>query len=169
MTTRTTVFRPDEILRVLSDAGVDYVLVGGLAAIAHGSTQSTRDFDAVVPLTIENCRRILTALGPYEPRFYQSLNKPRVERSAEELAEFRNLYFSTSLGIVDLLGSLPPVGSFEQVAAQAVELELFGRAHRVVSLDHLIDVKTFVARPKDKPVELELRAIRERLRAPSLR
>ena len=160
-----TNFQPSEILRVLSEADVEFIVVGGLAAIAHGCSQSTRDFDAVAPLTVENCRRILKALGPYEPRFYQSLNKPRVERPAEELAEFRNLYFSTTIGVVDLLGALPPVGSFSEVAAHAVEMPMFGRRHRVVGLDDLIAVKTFVARPKDKPVELELRAIRDRLKS----
>jgi hypothetical protein len=65
-----TSFQPSEILRVLADASVDFVVVGGLAAIAHGASQSTRDFDAVAPLTVENCRRILAALGPFEPRFY---------------------------------------------------------------------------------------------------
>ncbi len=158
-----TVFRPSEVLRVLAEAEVDFVVVGGLAAIAHGCSQSTRDFDAVVPLTVENCRRILAALGPFEPRFYQSIGKPRVERSAEELAEFRNLYLGTTLGIVDLLGSLPPVGSYERVAAQAVTMPMFGREYRVVSLDDLIEVKAFVGRPKDKLTEVELRAIRERL------
>ncbi len=163
--TTPAIFRPSEILRVLTDAQVEFIIVGGLAAIAHGASQSTRDFDAVAPLSVENCQRILRALGPYEPRFYQSLNKPRVERTAEALAEFRNLYFGTTLGIVDLLGSLPPIGGFAEVAARAVELPMFGRSHRVVGLDDLIEVKTFVARPKDKPVEVELRAIRERLKA----
>jgi predicted nucleotidyltransferase len=159
-------FQPSEILRALDDAGVEFVVVGGLAAIAHGASQSTRDFDAVVPLTVENCRRVLSALEPYEPRFYQTIGKPRVERSPEELAEFRNLYLLTKLGIIDLLGSLPPVGSFERVVERAVKLPMFGREYRFVSLDDLIEVKAFVGRPKDKLTEVELRAIRERLRSP---
>lgn len=166
MTTATTSFQPGEILRVLADAGVEFVVVGGLAAIAHGASQSTRDFDALVPLTVENCRRILAALGPFEPRFYQTIGKPRVERTAEELAEFRNLYFSTRLGIVDLLGELPPVGDYASVASRAVTVSMFGRDYRVVSLDDLIAVKAHVGRPKDKLAELELRAIRDRLRQP---
>jgi predicted nucleotidyltransferase len=157
------VFQPREVVRVLLEAGVDFVVVGGLAAIAHGASYVTRDFDAVAPLTEENCARILKALGPYAPRFYQAHGKPPVARTAAQLSEFRNLYLETSLGIVDLLGSLPPVGDFFTVAARAVPMQLEGRACRVLSLDDLIAVKAFVGRPKDKAVEMELRAIRERL------
>jgi hypothetical protein len=164
LTDATTSFQPSEILRVLADAGVEFVVVGGLAAIAHGASQSTRDFDALVPMTVENCRRILSALGPFEPRFYQSHGKPRVERTAEELAEFRNLYLSTRLGIVDLLGELPPLGDYSVVSARAVTVTMFGREYRVVGLDDLIAVKAHVGRPKDRLTEVELRAIRDRTR-----
>ncbi len=153
-----------ELLRVLLDAEVDFVVVGGVAAIAHGSATFTVHFDVVAPLTLENVRRLLRALGALEPRFYQTLGKPPVRRTAEELAEFKNLYLETTLGRIDVLGSLPPVGSYEQVAARAMTVQLFGHQCRIVGLDDLIAVKAHVARPKDKQVELELRAIRDRAR-----
>lgn len=68
--------------------------------------------------------------------------------------------------MVDLLGSLPPIGDYTAVAGRAVPMTLEGRTCRVLGLDDLITVKAFVGRPKDKVVEVELRAIRERLRAP---
>jgi predicted nucleotidyltransferase len=151
-----------ELLRVLLEAGVDFVLVGGVAAIAHGSATFTLDMDVVAPLTAENCERILRALGPYSPRFYQTPGSPRVTRTAKELSEFRNLYFDTTLGRIDLLGSLPPIGSYEKVASRAQATDVFGRACKIIHLDDLIEVKAFVGRPKDKMVELELRAIRTR-------
>lgn len=153
-----------ELLRLLLDAEVQFVVVGGVAAIAHGSASFTVDFDVVAPLTVDNVGRVLRALQPYEPRFYQAHGKPRVDRSAEELAEFKNLYLDTTLGRIDLLGSLPPVGDYETVAGRALTVQLFGHACRIVSLDDLILVKAHVARPKDKLVELELRAIRDRRR-----
>jgi hypothetical protein len=45
-------------------------------------------------------------------------------------------------------------------------MTMFGREYRVLSLDDLIEVKAFVGRPKDRLAELELRAIRDRLRRP---
>ena len=150
---------------MLLEAHVDFVVVGVVAAIAHGSSYLTRDFDAVVDLGVQNCRRILAALGPYEPRFYQAHGKPAVTRSAEELAEFKNLYWETQLGVIDLLGSLPPIGDFATVSDRAAHTRLYDHDCLLLSLDDLIEVKAFVGRPKDKLVEVELRAIRERLRA----
>jgi predicted nucleotidyltransferase len=155
----------DQLLRRLVEAGVEFVLVGGVAASLHGSSYMTRDLDVVARLTRENCERILRALGDLEPRFYQTHGKPRVTRTAAELAEFRNLYFDTSLGRIDLLGSLPPVGDFDQVLTQSIAVDLGFLRCRLVSLDDLIAVKAHVGRPKDKAVELELRAIRERLQS----
>lgn len=151
------------LLRALLGAGVEFVVAGGVAANLHGSSYLTRDFDVLVPLDVDNCRRILEALAPFEPRFYQAAGKPRVTRTAEELAQLSNLYFSTTIGVIDLLGSMPPVGEYTGVAARAVEVTLFDAKCRVISLDDLIAVKAHVGRPKDRAVEIELRAIRERL------
>jgi predicted nucleotidyltransferase len=153
-----------ELLRALLESEVDFVVVGGVAAIAHGSATFTLDMDVVAPLGVENCERILRALGPLSPRFYQTPGSPRVMRTAQELSEFRNLYFDTTLGRIDLLGSLPPIGRYEEVASRAQTAEIFGRACRIINLDDLIEVKAFVGRPKDKMVEMELRAIRARKR-----
>lgn len=152
-----------ELLKALLDARVEFIVVGGVAAIAHGSSQFTKDLDVVAPLSVANCQKILDALSRHGPRFYQAHGKPLVDRPAELLAEFKNLYFSTSLGIIDILGSLPPVGTYEAVAARAETRHLFGAECRVVSLDDLICVKDHVGRPKDKLVAVELKAIRERL------
>ena len=158
--------RTDELLKALAREGVEFVVVGGVAANLHGSSQSTKDFDVLAPLTVDNCRRILAALGPFSPRCYQTLGKPPVQRTAEDLARFKNLYFLTDLGIIDLLGSLPPVGDYSVVASRAVTITLFGIDVRMLSLDDLIAVKQHVGRPKDKSVEIELRAIRDRIKAP---
>jgi hypothetical protein len=109
----------------------------------------------------------VSAFSPASGRsshFYQSHGKPRVDRSAEDLSKYKNLYWLAKLGIVDILGALPPVGDYQRVAEQAVEMPMFGRTCRFVSIDDLITVKAFVGRPKDKLVEQELRAIRARLR-----
>lgn len=154
--------QPRELLGALLDAEVEFIVVGGVAAIAHGGSYSTRDLDAVAPLTVENCQRILKALRPYSPRFYQTIGKPLVTRTAEELSEFKNLYFETTLGVIDLLGAVPPVGDYRAVATRAVSMELQGRSCRVIGLEDLIAIKAFVGRPKDKAVEVELRALANR-------
>jgi predicted nucleotidyltransferase len=159
--------RPDEIIRVLADSGFEFVLIGGVAAIAHGAETPTKDFDVAAPLTRENVSKLMTALGPYRPRFALTLDKRPVDRTPEELAQFNNLYLDTDLGRIDVLRIVEPVGAYSELAPRSVEFQLYGRPIRVISLDDLIDVKTSLARPKDKQVELELRAIRDRLRSGS--
>ncbi len=75
------------------------------------------------------------------------------------------MYFETDLGVIDLLGAVPPIGAYAELARTAVTMTLADRPCRVISLDDLIEVKHHVGRAKDKLVEAELRAIRERLRA----
>jgi hypothetical protein len=83
-----------------------------------------------------------------------------VWQTADELAQFRLLLFETELGRLDVLGTVEPLGSFDQL--EAVEMELVqDRWVRVLALDQLIEVKAHLRRPKDKVVEAELRAIRE--------
>ena len=53
-----------ELLKALIDTGVVFVVVGGVAANIHGSSAGTYDLDVVAPLTLDNCERILKALGP---------------------------------------------------------------------------------------------------------
>jgi len=150
-----------ELLAVLLKGEVEFVVVGGVAAIAHGASTMTRDVDVAAPLTVENCARILTALAPYEPRFYQAMNRPLVQRSAEELSEFKNLYFETTLGIVEFLGTVPPLGSYAELGSRAEAHDFLGMPCRILSLDDLIAVKAHVGRPKDRLMEVELRAIRD--------
>ncbi len=157
-----------DLLSALSAARVDFVVIGGVAANVHGASLVTKDLDVVTSLvvtslTVDNCTRILSALLPFEPCFYQTIGRPKVERTAQQLAEFRNLYFDTRIGRIDLLGSLPPVGTFERVASAALTVELLGVTCKLISLDDLIAVKAFVGRPKDQATEIELRAIREAL------
>ena len=103
----------NNLLQRLCDADIDFVVVGGFAAMLHGSSLLTRS----------RARR--------PPQFHFG------------------------------------VGEFESVRAHAVEVELFGRRCRVISLDDLIRAKEALGRDKDVQAVLQLRAIREKLKASS--
>lgn len=154
-----------ELLKRLLEARVEFVLIGGVAAIVHGSAAFTLDLDISAPLSEENCGRLLLALSGLHPRFALAANKRAVTEDAAGLSRYKNLYFGTDLGRLDVLASVEPIGDYAAVASNAIDAEAFGRRCRVLSLDDLITVKAHVARPKDKLVELELRAIREKLKA----
>ena len=151
----------EALLRRLVAAGVEFVVVGGVAARAHGSAMSTDDLDITAPLTVENVRRLLSAVDGLNPRYAMTPDKRRVTEPAEHFANFKNLYLLTDLGRLDILGSVPPVGEYDQIASRAEELTVYDIKVRVIALEDLIAVKADIGRPKDRHVELELRAIRE--------
>jgi hypothetical protein len=140
---------------------VDFVLIGGVAAIAHGSATFTQDCDITAPFTEENLARLMTVLAPYHPRYALAVPKRPVTESPAALARNRNLYLLTDLGRLDILSEVPPVGTYEEVAARAVLLDLYGRSCRIISLDDLIAVKRHLGRDKDRLVERELLALRK--------
>lgn len=154
--------RTPELLQRLVDAGVELTVIGGVAAVAWGSTQFTKDLDIAAPFTEANLSRLMSALAPLRPRFYQTIGKPPVTRAVPELLEFKNLYLLTDWGIVDILRAVPPVGEYARVAEGGLDVQLFERTCRIIGLDDLIDVKRHVRRPKDLLVAAELEAIRER-------
>ena len=158
------------LLGALLEARVDFAVVGGTAAVLHGASTATYDLDIVMPFSEANCARLLMAVAGKNPRLSHTADKRALTLGANELASFRNLYLTTDLGRLDVLGSLPPVGDAAEVLANAVLMQL-DEEHsvRVVSLEMLIEVKAALGRPKDKQVEVELRAIAERLAKGPLR
>jgi len=156
--------RTPELLRLLLDAEVEFVIIGGVAAIAYGSATFTQDFDITAPFSEENLARLLAALGPHHPRYALAVPKRPVTESPSELSANRNLYLLTDLGRLDILAEVIPVGPYKDVAARATTLELYGRPCRIISLDDLITVKHHLGRDKDRLVERELLALRARQR-----
>lgn len=151
----------DQLLALLQDAGVDFMIIGGVAAIMHGAATSTMDLDVAAPLTPDNVKRLMSALHPYHPKHVTRPDLGEITDSIERLCEFRMLLIDTDLGRLDVLREVQPLGAAE--ALRSVEMESAdGRRYRVLDLDQLIEVKTFVGRPKDRIMEHELRALRAR-------
>jgi predicted nucleotidyltransferase len=158
--------RTPELLRLLLDAGVEFVLIGGVAAIAHGSATFTQDCDITAPFTEGNLARLLGALGPHHPRYALAVPKRPVTETPAELASYRNLYLLTDLGRLDILLEVPPVGSYAEIVTRALTLDIYGRPCRVISLDDLIAVKAYLGREKDRLALDELKALRARRTSP---
>lgn len=149
------------LLQALIDANVEFVVIGGTAALAHGALTPTKDLDVAAPLTEDNLGRLLQALAPFRPRHATRPDLGVVWQSPAELTKFRLLLLDTDLGRLDVLGSVEPLGGFDSL--EAVELPLgIQQPVRVLSLDQLITVKTHLQRPKDKIVAAELLSIRAR-------
>jgi predicted nucleotidyltransferase len=153
------------LLQRLDDAGIPFVLVGGYAAMLHGSSLLTRDVDVCTVLTPVNVEKLRDAFRAFHPVHRLSSPQQSFLDVPEAGVALDNLYLNTDLGTLDLIGRITGVGDYERVARQAVEIELFGRRVRAISLDDLIAAKEALGRDKDLIAAKELRAIREKLRS----
>jgi len=153
-----------EILKRLVEKEVDFVLVGGMASVAHGSSMVTEDLDVCARLDTANASRILQAIGDLDPKWRTNPRHPALTSDPSVLATFNNLYLLTNLGIVDVLGEITGIGSFDEVKRRSIEIQVAGVRCRVMDLSSLIESKRAIGRPKDIHVARELEAIQETCR-----
>ena len=149
------------LIERLCDANIEFIIVGGFAGVLHGSTLVTRDLDVCTILSSENVARLRETFRDLQPRHRFSSPKLSFLDNPEPGVALNNLYLETELGPVDFLGSIKGVGDFEHVRAASIEIELFGRRCRVISVEALIEAKQAMGRDKDMIAVKELRAIIE--------
>jgi predicted nucleotidyltransferase len=148
-------------VQALCDADVEFVVIGGWSAIFHGSARATKDLDIFFSRRTDNLRRLARALAPYHPRLRDL--PPGLPFIFDEVT-LRNstvLTLTTDLGVIDLLAEVAGLGSFEQVAADAIQVEAFGRTVRTLDLESLIKSKKAAGREKDLAALPELESLRE--------
>lgn len=151
----------ERALTVLLDAGVEFVMIGGVAMYAHGSSRLTRDLDICYGRNSENLEKLSRALSPFNPRLRDVPSEVEFQLDALTLRHGLNFTLVTDLGDLDLLGEVPGLGGYPEVKAVSVMLPLFGRSCAVLSLDGLIRAKRAVGRPRDLEAVKELEALRE--------
>ena len=151
-----------ELLNRLHDHEVECVVIGGMAAVVHGSAMVTQDLDLCAPFTPDNLQRLLNALDGLAPRHRMSPRQPKLERDPIALTAFHNLYLITDGGQLDILDSVDGVGDYATAAERAVSIEVEGRRVRVLDIDALIAAKERLGRPKDLQAIAELKAVRSR-------
>src|SRR4051812_29337445 len=135
------------LLELLTREGVEFIVVGGVAATALGSARITQDLDVVYRRTAENLDRLVAAvkpLGPY-PRGAPAGLPFIWDRRAVEFG--LNFTLSTSLGLIDFLGEITGGGKYEDLLPHTIVLEAFGVSCRCLDLDTLIRVKRAAGRP----------------------
>ncbi|HZZ42063.1 MAG TPA: hypothetical protein VFE58_03935 [Tepidisphaeraceae bacterium] len=139
-----------EILKKLNEAGVPFVLVGGMAAIAHGSPVVTQDVDVCAPLDHATAMRIIEALEGVNPRYRMRPDLPVVRPDNANLVGLKNLYLRTDFGQIDILGEVSGVGVYEQAKEASSMKDLGAVTCQVLNLDALISAKVAAGREKDR-------------------
>lgn len=156
-----------DLLKRLNDHGVEYVIVGGLAGVIHGSSIVTEDVDVCAPMTPENIERIVAAFRGTDARHRMNPVRPPLPEDPAALAGYKNLYLVTSAGQIDVLSEISGIGDFARASEGAIKVDLGGIQCPVISIDNLIASKRAMGRPKDIQSAIELEAIRERMRGAS--
>lgn len=161
-------FDPLPILMALADAEVDFVLIGGLAGNALGSSQATYDVDVAYSREPENLKRLAGALTAIAAELrVADLNDPSAlgfQLNSETLGRGANFTFNTRLGPLDVLAEPAGMRSYGELRRDSLTVEIEDREIKVASLDHLIAMKQAAGRPKDRIMVEEYIALAEERR-----
>jgi hypothetical protein len=149
------------LLRTLASAGVEFVVVGGVAGAAHGLARATYDLDVVYSRAAPNLERLEAALAPLAPYLRGAPPGLPFRLDAETLRRGLNFTLTTTLGDLDLLGEIAGGGGYAQLVPDSDEAVLFDARCRFLGLEKLIQVKRAAGRPKDLEVIAELEALKE--------
>jgi hypothetical protein len=140
-----------EAIGALVGHEVDFVVVGGFAAIAHGSQRLTQDLDIVIDRRVANSRRLITALVALEAEYRLSSGRwaaVRANADPKWVAKDNRL-FDTRVGGLDVFNKLDGLPSWNEVRSRSVEVEAFGHRFLVLDKDTLIRAKLAAGRDKD--------------------
>jgi predicted nucleotidyltransferase len=150
------------LLGALSDHGVRFVVIGGMAGIAHGAARVTFDVDCVYARDEDNLRRLAAALAPFAPALRGAPIGLPFRLDEATLRAGLNFTLDSTAGPIDLLGEVVGGGGYEALKPRSIELVVFGRPCRVVGLETLIALKRAAGRPKDLEAIAELELLRDR-------
>lgn len=147
------------LIATLSGGGVEFLIVGGLAANVHGSGRLTSDVDVVYRRTAENLQRLADVLAPLHPYLRGAPPGLPFTLDRRTLAAGMNFTLVTTAGDLDLLGEVTGGGGYEALLPHSVGIELFGHRVRCLDLPTLIRVKRAAGRAKDFEVLAELEVL----------
>ena len=117
-------------LRELHRAGVEFVIVGGIAATIHGSARVTQDLDIVYARTSENIARLAAALAPHRPYLRGAPPGLPFRWDAETIRRGLNFTLTTTLGDVDLLGEIVGGGTYADLLPHSQVATVSGVEYR---------------------------------------
>ena len=152
-------FRAADILAVLVAHGVDFVVVGGLAVVFHGSTRITQDLDVCYSTEPANLEVLGAALLELEAKLFWIDEDVPFVPAAKALARTEILTLSTQHGKLDLLRSPSGAPPYPTLRQSAELVQAGGFAVRVASPSDLIAMKQGAGRAKDLADIEELEAI----------
>jgi predicted nucleotidyltransferase len=151
----------EQLLRILNSSGVELIIVGGFAAILHGSARLTEDLDIVYARNVANLEQLAEALAPLHPYLRGAPPGLPFLWDAETIRRGLNFTLTTDCGDLDLLGEVTGGGTYETLLPNSVTVRIFGVECRILNLKSLIQTKRAAGRPKDFDALAELERMLE--------
>lgn len=155
----------EAILEALADAGVEFIVVGGVCAVLHGAPVSTFDLDLVYLRTRENLSRLEQALTRMGAVYRE---QPAVSPSASHVDGPGHHLLMTQYGPLDLLGSTVGGQGYRELVEHTEEISLGEDARvRLLDLPTLIRMKEALGRDRDRAMlPILQRTLQERRAGP---
>ena len=153
----------EKLLPTLVGAGVEFIIVGGVAAILHGSARATYDVDLVYSRNEQNIQRLATVLAPYNPYLRNAPVGLPFVWDAKTIRHDLNFTLTTTIGDVDLLGEVAAGETYQTLLPRSFEVEAFGVHFKCIDLLTLIRIKEAAGRRKDQEAIAELRVLLEEI------
>jgi hypothetical protein len=138
------------LLGALTKHEVDFVVIGGMAGLAHGSAYPTYDLDVAYSRAEANLRRMVAALEELEVTLRGAPDGLPFRPDVRTLANGASFTFDTPHGSFDILADPAGVASYEDLGKEARTEVIEGNEVRIASIDHLIAMKRAANRTKDK-------------------
>lgn len=131
-------------------AGVDFILVGGMAGVSQGVPTTTFDVDIVPATDPDNLRRLLAFLESVHARFRGRPHESPLSPTLADLETGGHCLLATDLGPLDVLGHIGQGLDFSVLLSDTLEIELGGDRLRVLSLERLVELRRASPREKDQ-------------------
>ena len=155
-----TEFDPERLLGCLVDQGVEFCVVGAVAAWLQGNPTVTLDLDVMPRRDLDNADRLAAALNSLGARHRGG--EEAVELEGADFLGWQAQQFDTDAGPLDVVPLAAAIGGFEDVAT--VEMRLGEIVVRVITIEEVIASKEKLGRPKDVAALPALYATRDALR-----
>ena len=149
----------ERLLTALCDAEVEFIIVGGVAARAHGSSRLTDGLDVAYARSPANLSRIVTALAPFSPYLRGAPFGLPFDWSVATLRVGLNFTLTTTAGAIDLLGEIAGGGQYDALRSHTITVTAFDRELQLLDLPWLIHVTRAAGWPRDLEVIAELEVL----------
>ena len=140
-----------ELISALCAGGLDFIIVGGAAAVLHGAPVTTLDLDIVPEQSGANVARLLEVLRALDTRVRDPAGRD-LRPNDSLLSGAGQVLLTTRLGPLDVLCRLHDGRGYPELLPAVVELTDENRRIRVLGLPELIAIKSKTGRSRDQLV-----------------